>query len=426
MEHEIGPPGARRLLIPMVLAGASVTISMVQAGASSGRQPRRKRRGTGVDDVDVAELRERLERATARAREAEKVAKSFATRLEKVSTDLARVERESADERDMATAAKKQIDLLDVKLQEIGAVAVEAAETPEIMELQGQLAEARRRADEMEERAVDAESRLSAAGSLHNPAAEVLQGLEERVVIVETRATEAEERVRSFEELAAEGGSGFRQRLAATAARKRGASTPPTARETKPEMDLRTAISRGMRGPLTRASGLALSLQGTIESVEGRATLRQLSSSLRRLNQLAADLKDAHRIIDGSLPLNLRRTDMAALMTATLEDATHLEDRLVRLDAVRVHALVDPVRVRQIVEGMLDAAGERTRSSASIVVRVHDTDAGVRLTVEDDNRSPTTLGSELSLAVRLAELHGTEITVDGSAFRVVFPRDARP
>jgi signal transduction histidine kinase len=147
---------------------------------------------------------------------------------------------------------------------------------------------------------------------------------------------------------------------------------------------------------------------------------------LRRLNQLAADLKDAHRIIDGSLPLNRRRTDMAALMTATLEDATHLEDRLVRLDAVRVHANVDPVRVRQIVEGMLDAAGERTRSSASIVIRVHDTDAGVRVTVEDDNRSPTTLGSELSLAARLAELHGTEITVDGSAFRVVFPRDARP
>jgi hypothetical protein len=402
-----------------------VTMSMVQAGASSGRQPRRKRRGTGVDDVDVAELQERLKRATARAKEAERVARSFANRLRKVSTELAGVEPESSDERDKATAAEQQIDLLDAKLQEIGAVAVEAAATPELTELQRHLDEARRRADDMEERALDAESRLSVTASLQGTV-EVLHDLEERVVTVETLATEAEERVRSVEELAAEGGSGFRQRLALTAARKRGASAPPAARETKPEMDLRTAISRGMRGPLTRASGLALSLQGTIESVEGKATLRQLSSSLRRLNQLAADLKDAHRIIDGSLPLNLRRTDMAALMTATLEDATHLEDRLVRLDAVRVHARVDPVRVRQIVEGMLDAAGERTRSSASIVVRVHDTDAGVRVTVEDDNRSQTTLGPELSLAIRLAELHGTEITVDGSAFRVVFPRDARP
>jgi hypothetical protein len=425
MEQAIGPPSARRLLIPMlVLAGASVAMSMVQAGASGNRQPRRKR-GRRASDVDVAELKERLEQATARAKEAEKVARSFANRLRKVSTELAGVEPESSDERDKATAAEQQIDLLDAKLQEIGAAAVEAAATPELTELQRHIDEARRRADDMEERAIDAESRLSVVASLQGTV-EVLQGLEERVVTVETLATEAGERVRSVEELAAEGGSGFRQRLALTAARKRGASAPPAARETKPEMDLRTAISRGMRGPLTRASGLALSLQGTIDSVEGKATLRHLSSSLRRLNQLAADLKDAHRIIDGSLPLNLRRTDMAALMTATLEDATHLEDRLVRLDSVRVHANVDPVRVRQIVEGMLDAAGERTRSSASIVVRVHDTDAGVRVTVEDDNRSPTTLGPELSLAVRLAQLHGTEITVDGSAFRVVFPRDARP
>jgi hypothetical protein len=425
MEQTIDPPSARRVLILLVaLAGPLAAMSMVRASASGNRQPRRKR-GETVPDVDVTELQERLEGATARAKEAERAARSFATRLRKVSTELAGVEPESPDERKMAAAAEQQIDLLDAKLREIGAAAVEAAATSERTELERQLAEVRRRADEMEERAVDAESRLSVTASLQGPV-EVLQGLEERLVIVETLATEAEERVRSFEELAAEGGSGLRLRLAATAARKRGASAPPAARETKPEMDLRTAISRGMRGPLTRASGLALSLQGTIESVEGKAALRQLSSSLRRLNQLAADLKDAHRIIDGSLPLNRRRTDMAALMTATLEDATHLEDRLVRLDAVRVHAHVDPVRVRQIVEGMLDAAGERTRSSASIVVRVHDTDAGVRVTVEDDNRSPTTLGSELSLAVRLAELHGTEITVDGSAFRVVFPRDARP
>jgi hypothetical protein len=32
----------------------------------------------------------------------------------------------------------------------------------------------------------------------------------------------------------------------------------------------------------------------------------------------------------------------------------------------------------------------------------------------------------MALAVRLAELHGTEITVDGSSFRVMFPKDDRP
>jgi len=425
MEQTIDPPGARRTLnLVVVLALPLMVMSIVQASAPGSRQPRRKP-GRRASDVDVAELLERLEQATARATEAQKVARSFATRLRKVSTELASVERESSDEQDVASAAEQQIDLLDEKLQEIGAAAVEAAATPELTELQRQLAEARRRADEMEERAVEAESRLSVTVTLQDQL-EVLQELEERVVTVETLATEAQERVRSVEEMAAEGGSDFRQRIALTAARKRGAPVPTVARETKPEMDLRSAISRGLRGPLTRASGLALSLQGTIESTGAKDTLRHLSSSLRRLNQLAADLKDAHRIIDGSLPLNSRRTDMAALIAATIEDATHLEDRLVRLDAVRVHARVDPVRARQIVEGMLDAAGERTRSSASIVVRVHDMDAGVRVTVEDDNRSPATIGSELSLAVRLAEIHGTEITVDGSSFRVVFRKDLRP
>ena len=45
------------------------------------------------------------------------------------------------------------------------------------------------------------------------------------------------------------------------------------------------------------------------------------------------------------------------------------------------------------------------------------------MSVEDDNRIPATIGAEMSLAVRLAELHGAEITVDGSSYRVVFPKD---
>ena len=243
----------------------------------------------------------------------------------------------------------------------------------------------------------------------------------------EQRAAEAEARLRSFEEETAEGGSVFRQRLGLTAAGRKLAApvTAPAQQETQPEMDLRAAIARGLRGPLTRASGLTLSLQGTIESGEGKGVLRQLSSSLRRLDQLAADLHDVQRLIDGSLPLNRKRTELSALMAATLEDSVTTEERLIRLDADTVHARVDPARARQIVEGMLDAARERTRAGAAIVVRVRDTDAGARVTVEDDNRLPASIGPEMALAVRLAELHGTEVTVDGSTFRVIFPKDER-
>ena len=488
--------------------------------AKDDRPSRRKRRDAGWGEGE-ADLRERLEQATARAKEAEAAAQSFAASLQQVSNRLEAVEGQSADERvaelkeslrrseaeramlragrpetlveaevrelrgqlresqalakaaealvagggdlsavqeqlstaarqvdgalerakiaegradaaedraratgDLATAAEHRTDLLEMKLQEITAgLGTPDSAGPEQNELQRQLAEARQRADEMERRAAEVESRLAVAGSLDGPAEELLQSLEERVVAAEERAVEAESRIRPFEEQAAEGGSRFRQRLGLTAAGRKLAAPAPAERETLPEMDLRTAIARGLRGPLTRATGLTLSLQGTIESGEGKAAVRQLSSSLRRLDQLAADLHHVHRMIDGSLPLNRRRTDLGALVADILDDPVTLEERLIRLDADTVHARVDPARARQIVEGMLDAARERTRSGAAIVVRVRDTDAGARVSVEDDNRIPATIGAEMSLAVRLAELHGAEVTVDGSSYRVVFPKD---
>ena len=187
-------------------------------------------------------------------------------------------------------------------------------------------------------------------------------------------------------------------------------------------MQLRASIPRSLRSPLTRASGLALTLQATTQSSEGKSVLRQLSSSLRRLDQLAADLHDAHRIINGSLRLKPRRTDMEALLTTTLDDATHLEDRLVRLDSEPVSAFVDPVRARQIVEAMLDAARDRTRAGAMILVRLREVETGARVAVEDDNKKAAAITSEMSFAVRLAELQDTEITVSGPSFVVVFPK----
>ena len=285
-----------------------------------------------------------------------------------------------------------------------------------IAELRQRLAQANARVQEAEDRAARAEGRPVAGSRL----GELLQDLEARVEAAEAQAREAEERTRDFEDQAAEGKSRFRQRLGLSATRK--FTGPVAAEESETEMDLRAAIARSLRSPLTRASGLALSLQATTQSSEGKSVLRQLSSSLRRLDQLAADLHDAHRIINGSLRLKPRRTDMEALLTTTLEDATHLEDRLVRLDSQPISAFVDPVRARQSVEAMLDAARDRTRAGAMILVRLREVETGARVAVEDDNKKAAAITSEMTFAVRLAELQGTEITVDGPSFMVVFPK----
>jgi hypothetical protein len=490
-------------------------------GAAKPSRRRRGRKGGGWDE-DVGALRERLERVTSRAHEAEEAAQSFATRLQEVTQRLESVERKSPDERveelkealrrseaeramlrsgrpetlleaqvrelrrqlgesqalaraaealvagggdlsavkdqlstaahqvesaaeraraaegradaaeeharsagDMATAAEARIDMLETKLQEIVASGVPSSEAPGLEEVQAQLADADARVEEMERRAAEAETQLAAA-AVEAPADALLQALEERVLAAEARSAEAETRLRAFENEGSERESVFRRRLGLTASGRKVAVPAPT--ETvepgpDPDADLWAAIARGLRAPLTRASGLTLSLAGSVESGEAKSVLRQLSTSLRRLDRLAADLHDVHRIADGSLPLRRRRTDLEALVRTTLEEADHVEERLVRLDADRVSAVVDPDRVRQIVEGMLEAARDRTRAGAAIVVRVRSLETGARISVEDDNGTPARVGPEISLAARLAELHGTEITAEGSSLRVLFPRD---
>ena len=525
-------------IIQVVTSGVAVLLALLAffavarssrrrpAGASGAPDERpargKKGRGSGWEDGDAAELQERLVRATARAEEAEKAARSSASRLKEVSARLEVVERQSSDERveelkealrrseaeramlragrpeshleadvrelrrqlresqalaaaagavaagedlapvqeqlaaaakqvdeateralvaegranaaedraraagDMATAAEQRIDVLETKLRELAeAGAPAAAPAAELDELRGQLADAERRAAEADARAADLETRLAAASSLDGQGEELLHALEARLVAAEAAAAESEAKMRTFENASVEEGTSFRHRLGVSAAGRKLAAPPaPTEVEMPdPEVDLRAAIARGLRAPLTRASGLTLSLQGSIDSGEGRAALRQLSSSLRRVDQLAADLHDVQRIIDGTLPLQRKRTDLAALVATTVDEAVQLEDRIVRFDADTVHARVDPTRARQIVDGMLEAARERTRTGAAIVVHVRDTDAGARVTVQDDNATPAGIGPELALAVRLAELLGTEITVEGSSFRVVFPKD---
>jgi signal transduction histidine kinase len=254
---------------------------------------------------------------------------------------------------------------------------------------------------------------------------EELTVLEDRIAAAEARASEAEERVRELERRAEDETSSYRHTLGErTAGRKSGTSAPSERPEPQrdPEEELRRAIARGFRGPLTRAAGLTLSLQRALETNDGKSVARQLSASLRRLDQLAADLHDVRRIADGTLPLQRRKTDVASLLQQVVDESEHLlEDRLVRLDTDAVQASVDPVRLRQIVEGMLEASRERTRPGAAIVLRARTTDRGFMIAVEDDTKAAATVGPELTLAARLTELHGGQLVADGSVYRVVVP-----
>ena len=144
-------------------------------------------------------------------------------------------------------------------------------------DLRERLALATARAQEAEERAARAEGgRLAIDGSADGPM-QLLETLEARVQAAEMRANEADKRTRAFEDDVAEGESRFRHRLGLSAGRKLAVRKPAVVlEETETEIDLRAAIARSLRAPLTRATGLTLSLQGITESSEGKAALRQL------------------------------------------------------------------------------------------------------------------------------------------------------
>jgi hypothetical protein len=395
-----------------------------------------------LQEAEVRELRQRLREAQALARAAEAAARGkdgvdeikeelvvAAHQVEQAGerAKVAEGRADAAEDRaraagELVNAAERRIDVLEAKLQELAGAGLTAAAGLEVEELRRELAATRSHAEEAERRAAEAEERLAASAPIDGHADELLGSLEERLVVAEARASAAEARVASFADEIEGEGSSYRHRLGISAAgRKLAAPTPADRVEAEPDLDLRAAIARSLRGPLTRAAGLTLSLQGAIDSHEGKAVLRQLSSSLRRLDQATADLSSVQRFVDGTLPISPRRTDLAALLATTVDEASNLEDRLVRLDVDDVTVRVDPARARQIVEGMLDAAKERTRNGASIVLRLRASGAGALVTVEDDSRVAATIGPELTLAARLAELLGTELTVDGSTYRVVFP-----
>ena len=368
-------------------------------------------RGNG----DVAEIKEQLVAAATQVEQAVERAKAAEGRAD-AAEDRVRAAG------DMVSAAEQRIDGLESKLQELAGAGVAVIAGTEVEELQRELAESRSQLQDAERRAAEAEYELAAGASPDGRAEEIVAALEERLVAVEALASDAEARVRSFEDEVEGEGSSYRHRIGVAAAGRKLAAPSPQPTLAEPELDLRAAIAKGLRAPLTRASGLTLSLQTAIQTTEGKAALRQLSSSLRRLDQLAADLYGVQAIVDGTMSLNPRRTDLAALLATTVDEASNLEDRLVRLDVDSVTVSVDPARARQIVEGMLDAAKERTRSGGAIVVRLREVDTGGLVTVEDDSRIPATIGPELVLAVRLAEVMGTELAVDGSIYRVVFAR----
>jgi len=178
-----------------------------------------------------------------------------------------------------------------------------------------------------------------------------------------------------------------------------------------------------------------------------RASL--LLSDARRAGRLVADMLDLSRI-DAGLPLDIRDTDLAAVVDAEVQRTLMLAPQIsvARTGLTELTIAADPTRVAQILSNLLDNARRYTPAGGSIAVdlgagggaaeiTVTDTGSGVpdderyrifeRLVRLDAGRARDHGGAGLGLSIAraLARAHGGELEClphDGGAqFRLSLP-----
>jgi two-component system, OmpR family, sensor kinase len=178
-----------------------------------------------------------------------------------------------------------------------------------------------------------------------------------------------------------------------------------------------------------------------------RATL--LLSDARRAGRLVADMLDLSRI-DAGLALDLRDTDLAAIVGAEADRAAMLAPQVdvTRTGLTGLNVRADPTRVAQILSNLLDNARRYTPAGGTITVDLSGGDGTAEVTVTDSGagipddereriferlvrldagraRDHGGAGLGLPIARALARAHGGELVCvphDGGAqFRLSLP-----
>ncbi|WP_332815377.1 CHASE domain-containing protein [Ramlibacter sp.] len=214
-------------------------------------------------------------------------------------------------------------------------------------------------------------------------------------------------------------------------------------------------LAHELRNPL---APIRNSLEILNRAPDGELARRARAIAVRQVRQMVRlidDLLDVSRISRGKIVLQVRRVRLAEVVDAAVETSRPLmEEREHRLHAGFVDPDLeldaDPTRVAQILTNLLNNAANYTPPGGDVWLLVSTPGPGeVRIVVRDNgigiepqklreifdlfmqvNRSPAGggLGIGLSLAARLAEMHGGRIEARseglgrGAEFVLVLPR----
>lgn len=195
-------------------------------------------------------------------------------------------------------------------------------------------------------------------------------------------------------------------------------------------------LAHDLRTPLTRLRGTAeLAIQAGGDPAETRAALGGCVEETDRLLHLLERLLDVSAAEAGALKLNREIVDLRELTTraADLYREVAEEKRIsVTLEQPRAVACsVDPVRLGQVVNNLLDNALKYTPQGGAVVLAVGREHGCARVTVSDNgpgiaatereavfrrlyrgdaSRSQRGLGLGLSMVKAIVEAHGGEVS----------------
>lgn len=225
------------------------------------------------------------------------------------------------------------------------------------------------------------------------------------------------------------------------------------------QRDFLLSVSHELRTPLTTVKGYAEALaDGVVPDTDVARTGEVMSVEASRLDRLVADLLDLARLGAVDFRIDVVDTSLHELLT---ESSRVWADRCAR-DGVSLQVEVpasvtpwktDPVRVRQIIDNLMENALRVTPSGTSMWLIGRDEDP-VTITVRDSGpgltesditdafqpgvlyeryrgQRPVGTGIGLALVGRLArglggEASASSVAGSGASFTVTLPRDADP
>ncbi len=215
--------------------------------------------------------------------------------------------------------------------------------------------------------------------------------------------------------------------------------------------ELITILAHDLRAPLTALKGRVLMLQMRARQDGHQAYLQEAAAMQRatnRLERMIADLMDTARLEQGIFTLTPTVVDLAALARETAATLQTEGNEIVVRAPAALAAEVDPDRVRQVLENLLENARRHSPKGVAVILEVgtevHEDGNWAVVTVRDfgpgiapellpnifarfaAGRGTKGLGLGLYLARGIAEAHGGTLTVSsspgaGATFRFALP-----